>query len=169
MNRERSVRDCMSVEVFATQPHHTLDQALNMMLLNNITHLPVVNDDFQLMGIISDRDIRSVMDSPFLELSLEQSTAALRAHQVEEVMKVDPHVVHPETSLLKAIQVMKDCQVGALPVVDLNNVVVGFLSRTDILDWVVGEMEDGEGRAQEDDVILLTQLKSQDTRANMKT
>ncbi len=169
MNKERSVRDCMSVEVFTTQPHHSLDQALNMMLLNNVTHLPVVDDDFQLMGIISDRDIRSVMDSPFLELSLEQSTASLLAHRVEEVMKMDPHVVHPETPLLKAIRIMKDCQVGALPVVTSNNVVAGLLSRTDILGWAVGMIEDDDVDMQEDDVILLTKLKSQAEQVIPKT
>ena len=128
MNLERSVGDCMTTKIIATQPHHTLDQALNLMLLNNVNHLPVLGPDFQLVGMVSDRDLRLAMDSPFQELSLEQSTTALQAHRVEEIMRTSPHVVEVSTPLQQAIRVMQARQVGALPVVDSNNNLVGLVS-----------------------------------------
>jgi acetoin utilization protein AcuB len=58
------VGDIMKQPVVTTTPTTTLDKALASMLSSRIQRLPVLDENQQLVGIITDRDVRLAADSP---------------------------------------------------------------------------------------------------------
>jgi acetoin utilization protein AcuB len=61
------VRDLISKQqLIVVSPKETLEKAFAVMLKYNIRHLPAVDDQGELVGMISDRDIRLAADSPIL-------------------------------------------------------------------------------------------------------
>lgn len=116
-----------------------LEQAMSIMILEGIHCLPVTTEDEQLLGILSDRDLRLFTDSPFLEMTPEQRTDTLSVHTVSEIMQRQVLTIRAEQSVLKAAQRMRHNHIGGLPVVDESNRVVGVITRTDLLDFLIRE------------------------------
>lgn len=62
-----TVRDLIAhQQLVVVGPKETLEKTFAMMLKYNIRHLPVVNDQGEVVGMVSDRDIRLAADSPIL-------------------------------------------------------------------------------------------------------
>jgi acetoin utilization protein AcuB len=109
-------------------------EAQKLMQDQKIRHLPVVDDDNRLVGMITDRDIRSAL--PY-DLTKGVATAGEREKythlQVGDVMSTDLLPVSPTHTLQDAILLLEKKKVGALPVVDDEKRVVGILSVRDLL------------------------------------
>lgn len=99
-----------------------------LMRVERIRHLPVLDDDGRLVGIISQRDL-------FLN-ALGFGTAArdrtLDSILVKEVMTESVVTTTPETPIPAAAQVMVERKIGCLPVVEAD-VLIGILSESDIV------------------------------------
>lgn len=125
------VRHWMSDTVVAANLEDGLAQTHERMHERDIRHMPVVDDVEQLVGIISDRDIRRP-DT----LDVGGVTEAYRIDnttKVKEVMTAPAAHVNPDTPLLSALTLVGARRYGALPVVDENLRVVGMLSAWDLL------------------------------------
>jgi len=116
----------------------TLDQEANifdaqeLMAKNNIRHLPIVDQNRHLIGIVTDRDIRSVLPYRFFEMSPgeKEKFAALK---VKDVMTKDPITISPTYTIQDALLMIQNSKVGALPVVDDERRLKGILSVRDLL------------------------------------
>ncbi|MCB0334762.1 MAG: CBS domain-containing protein [Bdellovibrionales bacterium] len=125
-------------DILSINPHHldstaTVLDALELILEHDIRHVPVVNDG-ELIGIISDRDIRD-FSLPLSEENYQPSSerANLKA-RVTEIMSADPITVDTETSLGDAIDIILEQKIGALPVVDEGTRTLrGIVSYEDLL------------------------------------
>lgn len=100
-------------------------------------HLLVVNNR-KLVGIISDRDLLRAL-SPFLgtfsETMHDRETLDRRAHQI---MSRNPVVVHPETEIKTAANILFERNISCLPVVSHKGYIVGIVTRQDILKYYMG-------------------------------
>lgn len=108
----------------------SLSDALDLMVKERFRHLPIVDEQGSLLGIVSDRDVKTAL--PDRTRPRSQFDEVARATMVEEIMSRDPLSVASQTPLVNAIAVMLSCRVGALPVVD-DERLVGILTQTDIL------------------------------------
>ncbi|MDR0786522.1 MAG: CBS and ACT domain-containing protein [Gemmatimonadota bacterium] len=126
------VRDHMRREVITVSPDDTLAAALRITRGHRIRHLPVVLGDNDLIGILSDRDIRLAMPSPLTVPDSEQ-LSYLEKTPVAMVMTREVIAVGEEETLEDAAKLLYSHRIGALPVVDASNRVRGILSETDIL------------------------------------
>ncbi len=109
-------------------------EARRLLTENRIRHLPVVNKDAVLVGIVTDRDVRSAMPSSFAsECDLPTETEKIKTIKVRDIMTQDPVTVNPTHTLQDAILLLEQYKVGALPVVDENRKVIGILSVRDLL------------------------------------
>jgi acetoin utilization protein AcuB len=109
-------------------------EAQKLMQDREIRHLPVVDDDNRLVGMITDRDIRSAL--PYDLTKGVASTAEREKYThllVGGVMSTDLLPVSPTHTLQDAILLLEKKEVGALSVVDEQNRVVGILSVRDLL------------------------------------
>ena len=99
---------------------------------NSIRHLPIVDEINKLIGIISDRELRRpnwVDEAHDISHVYYLDNSML----VSDVMITNVHVLHTYDTLKKAVSLLLDKQIGAVPVLDKNGDLVGMLSAIDLL------------------------------------
>jgi CBS domain-containing protein/RNA polymerase-binding transcription factor DksA len=133
-----TVKECMTGNPVSIDPEAPALAALDAMIDHGIRHLPVVDRERRVIGMVSIDDLRAAL--PF-EVSLRQpptppERAAVREISVGELMTHAPEVARAEEGLESAAQQMADRRIGALPVVDRAGRLEGILSETDVLHAV---------------------------------
>lgn len=122
----------MSKDVKTIDVQDTVGTALRLMDEHGIRHLPVLEDG-RLVGIVSDRDLRSCQ--PPLEGEWDRIDYAMRLldQPVRSQMTPNPHAVSIDTPIAKAVDEVVNHRIGCLCVVDATNNLVGVLSQLDLL------------------------------------
>ena len=130
-----AVSDIMSKNPVHIGPKASVFAAINLLNQMDVRHLPVVENG-ELKGIISDRDLKAFSASELEQAQLAQSNfdLSLRLKQaVSDIMDGNVFFVNPESPINEVIDIMLDQKIGAVPVVDLDNTLVGIVSYVDIL------------------------------------
>ncbi len=138
----------MTKDVITLGRDSDIAKAKQLMVRYRIRHLPVTRPDRTLIGIVSDRDIRSAMPSKFFhDQGIEEmETDWLTGVLVQEIMTKDPVSVSLSSTLQDALLLIEKTRVGAFPVVDENLKVMGIISDRDLLNafiQVLGIKEPG--------------------------
>jgi acetoin utilization protein AcuB len=120
-------------------------EAQELMADNNIRHLPVVDLNQQLVGIVTDRDIRSALPYNYLKdtCSAEQREQFC-ALPVKDIMTKDPIAISPTYTIQDALLLIQNSKVGALPVVDEDRCLQGIISVRDLLRAFINVLGIGE-------------------------
>jgi CBS domain-containing protein len=129
------VRDLMSTEVVTLDRDETLDIADRIMSLGRIRHMPVLDGDGRLCGVVSQRDLFRGALATALGLPPATQARLLGAILVREVMAADPVTTAPDTPLTQAAEVMLHRKIGCLPVVDGDR-LVGILTEADFVAYL---------------------------------
>ena len=124
------VVDAMRREPLTVNPSETVGQADEIMTDNRFRQLPVVQDG-ELIGIITDRDIRSFL-SGSLSTNLEAREKALST-KVSEIMTPEPLTLSPDDDLQEAVELFIEEKIGGIPVVDAVEGLVGIVTCVDLL------------------------------------
>ena len=131
----------MKTDLISVRPETTLAEAKALMQDNNFRHLPVVDDNDKLVGIITDRDMRDAHPSSLLtEEAYQRTLAEVMQHPVEKIMTRDPITISPYYTLQDTLLVIGQKKVGALPVVDEEGHLKGIMSTRDLLRAFVNIM-----------------------------
>jgi CBS domain-containing protein len=117
------VADCMTPEPVCLTADAILTAAIALMETGDFRAVPITLNG-KLVGIISDRDIRSCRTEP-------------EATKVSEIMSKDPISISPDDSVNEAVRMILSCKIGGLPVVKGDS-LVGIITATDILKAVLG-------------------------------
>jgi len=120
----KTVEQFMATDLFTVRPNDVIDLAANLMHWKHIRHVPVEDDDGKLVGIISHRDLLALFA---LDKTKEKSEIVVR-----DVMKTDLISIAPETASLKALNLMREKNIGCLPVVK-NERLIGLVTSYDFL------------------------------------
>jgi acetoin utilization protein AcuB len=128
------VDEIMSKNPYFIEAKRSVREAMHELLDADIRHLPVV-DDGNLVGILSDRDVRGISSEALTGSNVEEQLA----QAVSQIMSGDVLLVNPETELTDAIDLMIEHKVGALPVVR-DNALVGIVSYIDVLKLARNEL-----------------------------
>jgi acetoin utilization protein AcuB len=128
------VSKSMTRKVITVSKETALLDAWDLMHQNKFRHLPVVEENNLLIGIVTDRDLRSAL--PF-HLAKGTATAQEREQyihlKVADVMTVEPVTISPTHTLQDALLLIQEKQVGAFPVVDQEGRLKGIISVRDLL------------------------------------
>jgi acetoin utilization protein AcuB len=139
------VSETMHTNLISVTPRTKLSEARQLMQENKFRHLPVVDDNNKLVGIITDRDMRDAQPSSLLsEDEYQRILDKVMQNPVEAVMTRDPLTVSIYFTLQDTLLVMGQKKVGALPVVDEDGYLKGILSTRDLLNSFVNIMGIGE-------------------------
>ena len=131
------VRDLM-VRSLVTVAHDAgLGTAENLMRTRRIRHLPVLDRARRLVGILTDRDLRRTLLDPALHERPRELPVTLERVKVRDVMTIGTLAVRPEMDVREAARIMHERDIGALPVVADANRVVGMLTATDLMQYIV--------------------------------
>ena len=126
------VKDLMSRALEVVAPDAQLHDAWVKMNRTGYRHLPVVANDM-LVGIITDRDLRLAVNSPFIEAQADLTReTVLDGVRVDECMTPNPQCVSSNTPLHEVADLLSLNKFGAMPVVD-DRKLVGMISYIDFL------------------------------------
>ena len=134
------VKEVMTRDPITVDPEAPLGTAMDVMRTKQIRHLPVVDDDGQLAGIVTDRDLRQATFAPALaehlgrggQRRLRGLGQALEDLTVKDAMTWVVVTTHPEATTAQAASLMYERRVGSLPVVK-NGKLIGILTERDLL------------------------------------
>jgi acetoin utilization protein AcuB len=131
-----NVSDIMTAHPTTVQPHHTLRHALETMQRVGCHHLPVLSVERHLVGILSDRDCRTALNSPYTLREGWQDENLIDQLLVGAVMTPAPIVIEPNAFAEEAARLMLANQINCLPVLR-GETLIGIVTSSDVLSAFV--------------------------------
>ena len=132
------VADLMSKKVVTLGRNDTLKTAEALLKQRHIRHLPVLDADGELCGIVTQRDLFRGAVLRSLGYGSRAEDMMLSSLLVKDAMSEDPVTVAPSTPLADAARLMVERRIGALPVLDAGR-LVGILTEGDFVRLAIGK------------------------------
>ena len=135
------VSKSMTKKVITINKDADIFEAKKKMAEHRIRHLPVVTKDYRLIGIVSDRDIRSAMPSmPLNDYNSKKIKDKIAKLKIKDIMTIDPVALSPLHTIQDALVLIQKTHVGAFPVVDEKGNLRGIISVRDLLRAFINVM-----------------------------
>ena len=131
------VQNWMTTDVVSVGPETSLLKVGKLMKDHHIRRIPVVDEAGQVIGIISDRDVRDASPSKATTLDMYEMHYLLAELKAKNIMTAKPITVKPTDTVEQAALIMLDNKVGGLPVVDDAGKLVGIISDHDVFKAMV--------------------------------
>ena len=131
------VGQVMHTELVTVPPDTSLIQAKDIIAEKEIAHLLVTDEQGQLIGIVSDRDVKQSWASPATTLSVHELNYILKQLTVDTIMRKKIITIPPDTTIERAANIMQENRISALPVV-ANDKLVGIITTTDVMAVLLG-------------------------------
>lgn len=126
------VGEVMTREPKTVHPDDHLLDAAARMVQYRIRHLPVVDGDGHIVGMLSDRDVRANIGDPVQAFTDEASVPA-KLLRVQDAMSKATAIATEDQSCGEAARTLVDLHAGAIPVTDGKDLLVGIVSYVDLL------------------------------------
>lgn len=133
------VYDVMTDNPLTMAPTETVRQADELMAENNIRQIPVVKNR-ELVGIVTDRDIRSFLSGALLENPAARENALNT--KIGDIMTTEPADLTPDDDLQDVVEMLIEHKYGAIPVVDEERHLVGIVSYIDVLRCFLNRLQE---------------------------
>ncbi len=135
-----AVETAMTGRVYSVEPEDDLALVWELMSDRGVRHVPVVDAEGDLVGLVTHRDLlrASLVEQSDLPPQLERDL--LERTRVLDVMVRNVETVEPTTGLAEAARLMLEHKFGCLPVLEGRR-LVGILTESDFVRWVAGEAE----------------------------
>lgn len=124
------VEEFMTTDLFTVRKDDILEFVANLLDWRKIRYLPVEDDQKHLIGLITMRQLLRIYSKS------EEKTNDTGARTVSDVMIQNPITIHPEASIMEAMAIMKDQQIGCLPVVK-NSRLVGIITEGNFMNITI--------------------------------
>lgn len=144
-----SVAEIMTTQVLTLSPDDSLQKARQIMSEHHIRHIPVVEDDNRLAGLVTQRDVLAAADSTLL-VSPEDAGSQEEYIALSSFMTRDVHTVDEHASLRGTALYLQKNKVGCLPVVQ-GETLVGIITDSDFVAVAINLMEQLEDSEPEED------------------
>lgn len=136
---EITVRGVMTEAPLSIEPSAPALAAFDLMLDHGIHHLPVLDQEARVVGVVSFEDLRAAFPIP---VSLRTPPSASEREELQhfivgEVMSFAPVTIAADSSLREAAEHMVTRRIGCLPVVDEAQQLHGIVTETDLLQALV--------------------------------
>ena len=135
-----TVRELMTGALITATPETPVLDARSLMQKERIRHLLVTDTKCELLGIVTDRDIRLNLPSQATSLSVWEINHLLMRLTLDKLMTRSVITVGPDREARDAAQLLLEHRIGALPVVDAGR-LVGIVTETDLLRAFVRSAE----------------------------
>lgn len=119
----KTIRDVMRADPFSITPAQPLHDALELLIENNISGLPVVDESGRLLGVLSEKDLLKILYEPGV-------------HDVQSVMTHNPVSFDIDTELVDVV----DCLMAndfRRVFIERDEKLVGMISRADLMPAIL--------------------------------
>ena len=147
-----SVDELMSREVFTLRESDTVYDARRMMIDKHIRHIPIVDEDMHILGLVSHRDVLAASESTLADVSKTEQAVNLHEIAVSEIMTKNVSVIDYRDSLLAAAHHLQKYRHGSMPVVK-DRKIVGIITSSDFVNLAIQNIEMMEVSSEMDDDI----------------
>lgn len=137
-------------KLLVVKPTTSVDEALEMLVEKRITGFPVIDDDWKLVGVVSDYDLLALdsisgggqgdtnlfpnVDSTWKTFNeIQRLLSKTNGKVVGDLMTCSPLVVHETTNLEDAARLLLETKYRRLPVVDADGRLVGIITRGSVV------------------------------------
>ncbi|MQL89531.1 hypothetical protein Taro_022107 [Colocasia esculenta] len=110
-------------DLVVVRPTTLIDEALDLLVENRISGFPVIDDNWKLVGVVSDYDL----------LALDSISGKTNGKVIGDLMTPAPLVVRETTNLEDAARLLLETKYHRLPVVDGDGKLVGILTRGSVV------------------------------------
>lgn len=141
---KQTVEAVMARDLITMSPNHTLGEAIHTIQEHQLRHIPIVDEEGRLVGILSDRDVLRHLpyqshglhtpSGKFREdlFRVEEARSAL-TQRIEGIMTTKLVTIRPDCPVIEAAMILMKKKIGVLPVLDSQDKMVGILSVLDLL------------------------------------
>ena len=145
------IADIMTREVVTVTASTSFEDVIAAMAAKPISGVPVVDDHYRVIGVVSEKDIFARLDDSgepsfwkILGGCLQCNRCllrSLRSTRAADIMTSPPLTVQLSDSARTALELLRDSRINRLPVVDENNRLCGIVTRSDILQATLLQTE----------------------------
>jgi CBS domain-containing protein len=131
--------DIMTLGAATIKRDASLSQALWIMIDHRISALPVLDDNHQVVGIVTEGDFMrsgALAVEELLSMEADDRTKALESRTVDEIMSRDPITINSEASIQEVVSLMERHTIRIIPV-SSNGRAIGIISRVDLLRMLI--------------------------------
>lgn len=132
------VKNRMTTNLLTVNEDLPVLEATELMHKNNVRRLPVVKGE-KLIGIVTEDDLLRVSPSSATSLSVFEMNYLLSKLLIRDVMTKPVITIDPEATLEEAALIMREKNIGALPVVK-DGKLVGIITESNIFDAFIDLM-----------------------------
>lgn len=132
------VYDVMTNNPLTMAPTETVRQADELMAENNIRQIPVVKNR-ELVGLVTDRDIRSFLSGALANPAARENALTTR---ISDIMTTEPVCLTPDDDLHEVVEMLIEQKYGAIPVVVEAQRLVGIVSYIDVLSCFLNRLQE---------------------------
>lgn len=111
----------------------SMKKAMDLLKERECRHLPVLNKEGKLVGVLTERDLKSASPSPATSLEVREIYYLLDKVKAKQIMTRRPYTISPQAPIEEAALIMREKKIGCLPVIE-GGKLVGIITETDILD-----------------------------------
>ena len=116
------VDEIMNRNVVSVRENEDIHEAIRILILNNITGLPVVNEDGAPVGVITEKDVLSLL------YDMKDKPGTVRDFMTAPVV-----CFHQDDDLTKVADSLRENHFRRVPILDESGRLVGIVSRSDII------------------------------------
>ena len=130
------VKNWMSKDVITVDAGYSMQDAIYILQEHKLNILPVM-DKGNLVGIITDRDLKKASPSDATTLDMHELIFLTSKIKVKDLMKKNVFTVHPDDTVEEAAALLLKKRISGTPVVDENNRLTGIITRSDIFRVII--------------------------------
>ena len=128
-----NAQDMMTPDPITIKAHAKLREAVEILQNLDVRHLPVLDEEGELVGMLSDRDLRGLALPHLVAGEYAGVVQTGLQATVATVMSSNVLSVDPEAEVEEIVELMLDNKIGAVPVVDRDRGLIGIVSYMDVL------------------------------------
>ncbi|WP_437599164.1 CBS domain-containing protein [Sorangium sp. So ce590] len=119
-------------------------EAVDVLQTTDFRHLPVLDEQGELVGMLSDRDLRGLQlpysaNAAVVDAGQQKTGVPVSTMPVSTIMSGNVVSVGPDADMTELMELMLEHKIGALPVVDAEGALLGIVSYVDIFRRILGE------------------------------
>jgi len=135
--------DVMVTQVVVVNHSDGIAVVEEKMRLNRIRHIPVLDDQQRLVGIVTYRDLLSFTHPKRTEEGWVFDRSEMNQFILRHIMTKEPVTLKPTDTVARAVEIMAHEKYGCIPVVDNEMKLRGIVTQIDILKWLGKKISKG--------------------------
>ncbi|WP_429157429.1 CBS domain-containing protein [Aeromonas veronii] len=135
-----TLSEIMIEHPFTLGPSNSVKQAMDLMQQERIRHIPIVDEQHHLLGLVTLTDILATRESKLLLISPEREAEFTDSVQLDEIMTRQVASVDPHAGIKEAALYLQRHRYGCLPVLK-GRKLIGIVTESDFISVAINLLE----------------------------